>query len=135
MLDMSETESQPIQRSVAIPRILVRITFLIQIVLGFLFWGDKAKSLVPVHVVSGIILVISMWALAVAAYRVGERGIVALAAVWGLIVIGFGASQTKILHGGSHWIIQVVHLLIGLAAVALAEQLATKATATAADAK
>jgi hypothetical protein len=127
---MAETESQPIARSVAIPRILVRITFLIQIVLGSLFWGDKAKSLVPVHVTSGIILVISLWALAVAAYRAGvERGFVAFAAVWGVLVIGFGASQTKMLHGSAHWIIQVVHLLIGLAAVALAEQLATKATA------
>jgi hypothetical protein len=127
---MSETQSQPVQRSVAIPRILVRITFLIQIVLGFLFWGDKAKSLVPVHVTSGIILVISLWALAVAAYRVGvERGFVVFAAVWGVIVIGLGASQTNILHGGAHWIIQVVHLLVGLAAVALAEQLATKAIA------
>lgn len=127
---MSETESKPVERSVAIPRILVRITFLIQIVLGFLFWGDKANSLVPVHVTSGLILVISLWALAVAAAKAGvERGLVAFAAVWGLVVIGFGASQTKILTGDQHWIIQVVHLLIGLVAVALAEQLGTKAIA------
>lgn len=127
---MSETESKPVERSVAIPRILVRITFLIQIVLGFLFWGDKAKSLVPVHVVSGLILVISLWVLAVAAAKAGvERGLVAFAAVWGLVVIGFGASQTKILTGDQHWIIQVVHLLIGLVAVALAEQLGTKTIA------
>lgn len=124
---MSETQSQPVERSVAIPRILVRITFLIQIVLGFLFWGDKAKSLVPVHVVSGLILVISLWALTVAAARAGvERGLVIFAAVWGVIVIAVGASQTSILHGNVHWIIRVAHLLIGLAAIAIAEQLATK---------
>lgn len=124
---MSETESQPVERSVAIPRILIRITFLIQIVLGLLFWGDKAKSLVPVHVVSGLILVISLWTLTVVAARAGvERGFVVFAAVWGVLVIALGATQTNILHGDLHWIVQVLHLLIGLAAIALAEQIATK---------
>ena len=134
MLLMSETHSEPlpVDKSVSIPRILVRITFLLQILLGLTFWSGNAKGLVPVHVVSGIVFVVSLWALAFAANRAGvSRGLVVFAAVWGLVIPALGASQTSILHGGAHWVIQVLHLLVGLVGIALAEQLATKATAAA----
>ncbi len=127
---MSETHSE-LARSISVPRLLIRITAMLQIALGLVFWSGNAKGLVPVHVVSGIIFVISLWTLAYAAKKHGvSTGLVAFTAVWGLIIPALGASQTSILHGSAHWVIQVLHLLVGLAGMALAEQLTTRVSPT-----
>ncbi len=39
------------------------------------------------------------------------------------MVPALGATQTSILPGPEHWVIQVLHLLVGLTAIALAEVL------------
>lgn len=127
---MSETHSE-LARSISVPRLLIRITGMLQILLGLIFWSGNAKGLVPVHVVSGIIFVISLWTLAYGAKKHGvSTGLVTFTAVWGLIIPAIGASQTSILHGSSHWVIQLIHLLVGLTGIALAEQLATRVAAT-----
>jgi hypothetical protein len=43
--------------------------------------------------------------------------------VLGLIVVWLGLNQTTLLVGSAHWIIQVLHLLAGLAAIGMAENL------------
>jgi hypothetical protein len=42
-------------------------------------------------------------------------------AVGGLVVLVLGMTQTSLLPGSSHWVIQVLHLLIGMAAVGSGE--------------
>jgi hypothetical protein len=106
-------------------QLLVRITAVIQIVLGVLFWTGNLVNLVPVHMLIGLVLVLSLWALAVMALVSGaNRGLAALALVWGLIVVALGMMQSQLLPGSLHWIIQVLHLLVGLAALGMAERLA-----------
>src|SRR5438445_399523 len=97
---------------------LIRVTGTIQIILGVLFWTGHADTLVPIHVLIGSVLVLSLWTLALAAARAGvDRRLVILALVWGLIVPILGLAQTMILTGGAHWVVQVVHLLVGLGAI------------------
>ena len=104
----------------------IRITGLIEILLGLAFWTNNAFSLVPIHMLVGLILVIALWVLAVLAARTGvSMGFVALAAVWGLIVPILGVMQTQLLPGGAHWVIEVIHLLVGLVAIGLGNRLAT----------
>ena len=106
---------------------LLRITALIQIVLGLLFWTGNALSLIPIHVLSGFILVLSLWVLAVLAALAGVNcGFVALAIVWGFIVPILGIAQTQLLPGPAHWLIEVLHLLVGLAAIGQGEGLARR---------
>jgi hypothetical protein len=106
---------------------LVRLTGLIQIVLGILFWTGNALTLIPVHMLSGFVLVLSVWTLAVLAARAGvSRGFVVLVIVWGVIVLVLGLTQTQLLPGDFHWVIQVLHLLVGLGAIGQAEGLATR---------
>jgi hypothetical protein len=50
-------------------------------------------------------------------------GLAASVAVMGLIVLVLGMSQNSLVPGGAHWIIQVLHLLLGMAAVGMAEAL------------
>lgn len=104
---------------------LVRVVGTILIVLGVLFWTGNADALIPVHMLLGIALVLMLWALAVLAALVGVNvGLVVLALVWGLIVPILGLTQTRLLPGSAHWVIQVIHLLVGLGAIGQADNLA-----------
>ena len=106
---------------------LVRLTGLIQIVLGVFIWTGNADALIPIHTVSGVVLVLSLVALAILAARVGvQPGFVALAIVWALVVLVLGLTQERLLPGSAHWVIQVLHLLLGLGAIGQAENLARR---------
>jgi hypothetical protein len=106
---------------------VVRITGLFQIVTGLLFWTGNALALIPLHMLSGLVLVIALWVLAVLAARAGAGvGLVALAAVWGIFVVVFGMTQAALLPGDLHWVIQVLHLLVGLVAMGLAQNLVAR---------
>jgi len=105
-------------------QMLIRLCGVILIVLGVLFWTGSAQSLVSVHMLLGLVLVLALWVLAVLAARSGVAvGLVALAIVWGLVVLILGLTQTRLVLGPSHWIIQVLHLLVGLGAIGIAESL------------
>ncbi|HSK36134.1 MAG TPA: hypothetical protein VLA80_05315, partial [Actinomycetota bacterium] len=54
---------------------------------------------------------------------------VAGAVVLGLVVPIVGLTQRELLPGSAHWLIQVLHLLLGLGLLGLAENLATRAKA------
>ena len=106
-------------------QMLVRIAGLTQIVLGVLFWTGNALTLIPIHMLLGSVLVLLLWSLAGMSLGVGaNRGLAALAIVWGLVVVALGMTQNQIMPGSFHWVIQVVHLLVGLAAIGMAERLA-----------
>lgn len=106
---------------------LVRCCGVVLIALGLLFWTENALSLVPIHMLLGLVLVLSLWTLAGLAARAGVNpGLVALAIVWGLIVPVLGMTQASLLPGSLHWIVRIVHLLVGLAAIWQAEILAER---------
>lgn len=106
-------------------QILVRIIGTILIVLGVVFWTGNATTLIPLHMLLGITLVLLLWALAILGAVAGVNlGLVAVALIWGLIVPILGLTQERLLPGSMHWIIQVVHLLVGLGAIGLADNLA-----------
>lgn len=103
---------------------LVRIAGLILIILGTLFWTGNADSLITLHKVIGFVLVISLWALAFLASRAGVNpAFIVLVVLWSILVPILGLTQTRLLTGNAHWVIQVLHLLVGLSAIALGEGL------------
>ena len=108
----------------------IRVVWLVQLALGVLFWTGNATGLVDLHQLLGILLVLALWTQAVLAARAGvEARLVAVAAVWGLLVPIVGLTQTSLLTGSLHWLVQVIHLLLGVGLIALAERLATGAKA------
>ncbi|MBJ7599230.1 MAG: hypothetical protein DLM67_18610 [Candidatus Nephthysia bennettiae] len=108
-----------------VARWLVRIGGLLQIVLGALFWTGNAVTLVPVHILVGLLLVIGLWTLAFFAARAGvQPAFVAVVVLWGLLLPIFGLTQDRMLTGDAHWVIRVLHLLVGLAAIGQGEGLA-----------
>jgi hypothetical protein len=109
----------------AVLQIAVRIIGPIMIILGLLFWSGNALQLIPLHMLIGITLVLIMWALAVLGAVAGlNLGFVALTAVWGLVIPILGLTQERLLTNSLHWLIQLLHLAVGLVALALADRLA-----------
>jgi hypothetical protein len=126
---MSSQTVQSTARTLPVPalvaRWLVRIAGLVQIVLGTLFWTGNAVTLIPVHILVGLLLVLGLWTLAFFAARAGvQPGFVIVVVLWGLLLPIFGLYQDRLLTGDAHWVIRVLHLLVGLAAIGQGEGLA-----------
>lgn len=110
-------------------RSLVLITGAIQLILGVIIWFGVADAFISVHIVSGIILVLSLWALSFVAVRQGlNLGLVAFAILWGLMAVILGLKHDALIPGQSHWIIQVIHLLVGVVVIGLALRLSSLIT-------
>ena len=106
-------------------RILVSAIGAVMIVLGLLFWTGNAFALLPLHMLLGVALVLMLWIIAVMALVARVNPILPLVAlVWGAIVPILGITQFQLLPGSLHWIIQTLHLLVGIVAIALANILA-----------
>jgi hypothetical protein len=109
---------------------VVRLAGLFQVATGLLFWTGNAYALIPLHMLSGLTVVIGLWVLAVSSARAGVGlPLVGGGIAWGVLVIALGVLQGGLLRGDLHWIVQVAHLLVGLAAMALAHALAAMAHA------
>jgi hypothetical protein len=110
--------------TLTIAQMLVRITGVLTLVLGLLFWSGDALNLIPVHMLLGVILVLSLWLLAALASQAGvPPAMAAGAALIGLITLILGLVQDSLLPGSTHWIIQVLHLLVGMAAIGSGEMI------------
>ena len=111
---------------VRITVMILRIAALITLILGLIFWtSNVANNLVPVHMLLGLIVTLALLILGGVMITVkGGLGLGIAAIVLGLIVPILGLTQTQLLVGSLHWIIQVVHLLIGLMAIGMGEMIA-----------
>jgi hypothetical protein len=104
---------------------VLRIAVLAAIILGILFWIGNAENLIPVHMLIGIIAVLSLWVIGLAQgfIKGGSFGLALATFIVGLALAIVGLYQQQWLLGSSHWIIQVIHLLLGLSAIGLGEMI------------
>ena len=104
---------------------VLRIAVLAAIILGILFWTGNAENLIPVYMLIGIIAVLSLWVIGLAQgfIKGGSFGLALATFVVGLALAIVGLYQQQWLLGSSHWIIQVIHLLLGLSAIGLGEMI------------
>ena len=112
---------------------LMRIGAAVQVVVGLGLWSGRWYSLVDLHRTVGVVYVVLLWVLAIIAL-VQRRSVktALFAIVWGFVIVALGFAQQGILIGDLHWIVRVVHLIIGLAAMPIAERLAPRSIVTAA---
>jgi len=103
---------------------VTRVIGPILILLGILFWTGTAYQLLTLHIGLGFLLVLILWAMAVLAMRAGaNRGMVAFAIAWGVLMPWFGMTQANLFPGPYHWVIRVLHLAVGLVAMGLVDGL------------
>jgi hypothetical protein len=110
---------------VLIARSLVSVFGIALVLLGLLFWSGHALSQLPLHMLLGGLFVVCLWVLAALGFTVsGARGLAFVVLLWSLIVPAIGVSQVRLLPGSDHWVIQAIHLLVGLIAIGLGHALA-----------
>jgi Gpi18-like mannosyltransferase len=104
--------------------LLLQIAGTLQIVVGIAMWTGHWYSFLGAHMMNGILFVLILWAIAIMALVKRQRtGVALFALLWGVVVVAVGMTQQRILPGDLHWIIRVLHLAIGLAAMPLAAML------------
>src|SRR5947208_15200367 len=107
-----------VRTAVVIVQWLVRLIGATMLLLGISFWTGNAVSLIPVHMLLGLAFVLLLWTLAGLGLRAGVPiGLAIVAFAWGLVVPILGLNQDGLLPGPLHWLIQVLHLLVGLGAI------------------
>jgi hypothetical protein len=113
---------------VKVLQMLIRLFGLVLLVLGVLFWTGNLLNLIVVHMIIGIVLVASLWVLAIVAAQMGvPAGPVIVAMVWGLIGAILGLTQASILPTHPlHWVVQAVHLLVGIGIIEQGESLSSQ---------
>jgi len=100
-------------------QIIVGLAGLCALVLGLVIWIANI-DLTDIHMLFGLLvtlglLVMSIIALTAPGLRIwGFAGI-----VYAIILLIFGESQSNILAGNLHWLIQVLHTLVGIGALVL----------------
>jgi hypothetical protein len=106
-----------------IASIVLRVCGALAVILGILFWSGNALNLLPIHMLLGLLVVLSLWIVGIGqAFSSGGNWPLALGALLlGLLVIVVGMTQSSLLVGPFHWVIQVVHLLLGILAVGIGQ--------------
>ncbi len=111
-----------------IASIVLRLCGALAVILGILFWSGNTLNLIPIHMLLGLLVVLSLWTVGIGqAFSSGGSWTLAGGALLlGLLVLGVGLTQTRLLVGPFHWVIQVLHLLLGLLAVGLGQRVAAR---------
>ena len=105
--------------------VLIRAAAGSALVLGLAFWLGYARALTLLHMGLGIGLVVCVWATSWVAWSSNtRRGLAALGVVCGVITWAVGITQSVVLPGPFHWVVQVVHLALGIITTAVGLRLA-----------
>ncbi|MGA2714770.1 MAG: hypothetical protein ABSG41_16845 [Bryobacteraceae bacterium] len=103
----------------------IRVAWLAALILGLLLWGGRLAGSLNLHMILGGIVALGLVILAVSAFLASVRiALAVISIVWAAVTVYVGLTQTRWMPGGSHWIIETVHLLLGIGAIGIAEALA-----------
>src|ERR1700677_2766750 len=102
----------------------IRIAWLAALVLGLLIWSGRLGGALNVHMTLGWVVAAALLILAVYGLVSGVRIPLAIASlVWAPLTVYVGVMQNQLMPGSSHWMIETIHLLLGVGAIGMAEAL------------
>ncbi len=98
------------------------------LILGLLSWAGVAAQFLAMHMLLGLLAVAALWVIGVAQALTegGSWRLAACALIAGALTILVGLYQTSIMLGAYHWVIQVIHLLLGLLTIGLGHMAAAR---------
>ena len=100
-------------------QIIVGIAGLCALVLGLFIWIANS-DLTDIHMLFGLLVTLGLLVMSVTALTASGLRIWGLVGiVYAIILLVFGEAQSNILAGNLHWLIQTLHTLIGIGAIAL----------------
>ena len=120
-----------------IAQMILRLTFVLALILGIIFWVDQALTANPgikgLHMLLGIILVLSLWTVGLAQGFVkggGNFGLAVGTFIVGLLVAIVGLWQeswkANVTSTATLELINSIHLLLGIIAVGMGEMVVSR---------
>lgn len=107
-------------------QIILGIAGLGALLLGLLDWIANI-DLINIHMLFGLIVTLTLLVMSIIAVSTRGMRIWGVAGiVYALIVPVFGLTQSGILIGNLHWLIQTAHMLVGIGAIVLAGIMSTR---------
>jgi hypothetical protein len=96
--------------------------------LGLLFWSGRASNLIQLHMLFGFLVVGALCVVGIAqAFSHAGSWLIAACAVFiGALLLVLGMTQSSLMVGEFHWIIRVIHLLLGLTAIGIGHMAAAR---------
>jgi hypothetical protein len=106
---------------IRIASIVLSLAGLLALALGLLFWTGAALNLVSMHMLLGLLAVGALLVIGVGqALSTGGSWLLAICAlVVGVLMLFIGMNQASLMVGELHWVIRVIHLVLGLLTIAL----------------
>src|SRR6266511_4238638 len=105
-------------------QIVVGIAGLCALVLGLFIWITNI-DLTDIHMFFGLLVTLGLLVMSIIASReLRIWGVVGI--VYAIIVLIFGVSQSNMLVGNLHWLVQTLHLLVSLGAIVLTGYLSAR---------
>jgi len=94
---------------------------LLALILGLLYWTGTALYLLQMHMLLGLLAVGALWVIGIGQVfsKAGNWVIAACALVVGAVTIAIGVIQSSLMVGEFHWVIQIIHLVLGLLAIGM----------------
>jgi hypothetical protein len=113
--------------STVILRWIVRVAFLVALALGITLWLGHGYSLLKLHMWLGFIVAFAVLAMVVLSLLAKVKpALPIISLLWALALPVIGIAQLHLMPGSNHWVIQVIHLILALGAIGLAEALAKR---------
>ena len=106
---------------IRIASVVLSFAGLLALILGLLIWTASAVNLIQMHMLLGLLAVGALWVIGIsqALSKGGSWSIAAFALVVGAAMIILGMNQSALMIGPFHWVIQIVHLVLGLLVIGL----------------
>ena len=103
---------------------ILRIAFLVALGLGLALWSGHAYAYLQLHMWLGFIITFALLSMVILSFlsRVSPA-LPFVALLWAVALPVIGIAQLRILPGHNHWVIQTIHLILGLGAIGLGEVL------------
>ena len=103
----------------------IRLAGLGALVLGVLIWQGIVASL-NLHMALGLIVALVL-GLTAAVYAIVDRVRIPLAIIalfWATVTVYIGVTQGQLMPGSNHGVIEIIHVILGIGAIGIAEALA-----------
>jgi hypothetical protein len=114
--------------AIRVGSIVLSFSGLLALILGLLFWNHRASNLISLHMLLGFLVVGALWVTGIgqAFFKGGSWLIATCALLIGALLLIIGMIQSSLLVGELHWIIQIIHLLLGLSAIGIGHMAAAR---------
>jgi hypothetical protein len=89
------------------------------LILGLLVWTNSALNLIQMHMLLGLLAVGALWVIGIGQAFSKAGSWLTCALVVGALMIIVGLNQSALMLGALHWVVQVLHLVLGLLVIGI----------------